>query len=45
MLRHAHIDNKGGRTKPLARQWRFWLVVRVDLHRAQFCDLTNLSDD
>ena len=31
----AH-STQGGRTKPLARQWRLWLVVRADIHRAHF---------
>ncbi len=32
----AAFDTKGGRTKPLARQWRLWQVVFTDLHRAHF---------
>jgi hypothetical protein len=36
MLHQAQCDTKGGRPKPLARQWRLRLVVRADLYRAHF---------
>ncbi|WP_210305417.1 hypothetical protein, partial [Sinorhizobium terangae] len=36
-LSGSHPSREGGRTKPLARQWRLWLAVRFLIDVGSLC--------